>query len=119
MILLKFAALVLWPPGAAVIWQVLYRLWPIRARTFTADWIAIAIVCTAVLVLERSWLPAAGSGVSLIAAIAVWWWRRRKRRKVAALIGAKSKALRDALVRKVRESARPRPVFKPQPQGAR
>ena len=50
------------------------------------------------------------------------WWRNRrnrKRRKVAALLGAKSRALRDALVRKAREAAKPKPVLRPVPGGAR
>jgi hypothetical protein len=56
-------------------------------------------------------------------ALAAWFawllWRRwRKHRKaVAALLGAKSRALRDALVRKQRELARPRPLLRPVPQG--
>lgn len=46
------------------------------------------------------------------------WRRWRKHRKtVAALLGAKSRALRDALVRRQREVARSRPVLRPVPQG--
>lgn len=48
--------------------------------------------------------------------IAAWlWWRRKKRRSVAAMLGAKSRALRDAIVRRAREAARPRPVLRPVP----
>jgi hypothetical protein len=57
----------------------------------------------------------------LLAACAVingiMWWqfrKRRKRKKAAALAGAKSRARIEALVRKVREKAKPRRVLKPQ-----
>lgn len=50
------------------------------------------------------------------ALVALWiWWRRKKRRSVSALLGAKSRALRDALVRRAREVAKPRPVRRPVP----
>lgn len=55
-----------------------------------------------------------------LAAFFAWlsWRRWRKGRKRAeALLGAKSRQLRDALVRKQRELARPRPVLRPVPQG--
>jgi len=55
---------------------------------------------------------AAFSAVGL--AIAVRWWRRRKRRNVLALMGQKSRLLRDALVRRVREVTKPSPVLRPQ-----
>lgn len=63
-------------------------------------------------------LPAAISAAYLTGALAFWWWRRRRDRMKAAL-GAKSRALRDALVRRAREAARPRPVLRPSPGGAR
>jgi membrane protein implicated in regulation of membrane protease activity len=55
------------------------------------------------------------------AAVVAWlWWRRRKRRRRARdAIGAKSRALRDALVRRAREAAKPRPVLRPVPGGVR
>jgi hypothetical protein len=63
-------------------------------------------------------VPAAAFDALLLAAVlAVLWvswrrWRKGKRRLRDAL-GAKSRALRDALVRKSRESAQPRPVRVP------
>jgi hypothetical protein len=50
-----------------------------------------------------------------------WWFNRRnrKRRRALAALGDKSRALRDALVRKAREAARPRPALRPVPGGAR
>ena len=47
----------------------------------------------------------------------LWRWWRKRRDRITALLGAKSRALRDALVRKQRELARPRPVLRPAPQG--
>lgn len=62
---------------------------------------------------------AAGGGGSLACALALWLWLRRKNRgKAAKLLGAKSRAVRDAIVRKARESARPSPVLKPSLRGA-
>lgn len=56
-----------------------------------------------------------------MATVLAWlWWRRRKRRKRARdALGAKSRALRDALVRRTREAAQPRPVLRPVPGGVR
>jgi O-antigen/teichoic acid export membrane protein len=43
--------------------------------------------------------------------IVLWLWRNWKdKKKVKEVLGAKSKALRDKLVKKARESAQPRPV---------
>lgn len=48
--------------------------------------------------------------------IAAWlWWRRKKRRTAAQLLGAKSRQLRDALVKRAREAGTPRPVLRPVP----
>lgn len=60
-----------------------------------------------------------GGGLNLLCALAVWWWKRRKRKRAAGLVGTKSRALVAALVRRAREAARPRPVLRPQPGGAR
>lgn len=56
------------------------------------------------------------TGLTVVTLMVLWmyWqrWRKGKRRLRDAL-GAKSRALRDALVRKSRESAQPRPVRVP------
>jgi membrane protein implicated in regulation of membrane protease activity len=56
-----------------------------------------------------------------VAAVMAWlWWHRRKRRKRAGdALGAKSRALRDALIRRTRQAAKPRPVLRPVPGGVR
>lgn len=79
-----------------------------------------AIICAGLVVvnaLAGSWGWAAWMTVCTAANAWSWWNCRRKRRKRKAMaaIGAKSRALRDALVRKVRDTARPRPVLRPAP----
>ena len=57
-----------------------------------------------------------------VAAFLIWdLWRRHRRqvRRALGLAGAKSRARVAALARKAREAARPRPVLRPVPGGAR
>jgi len=58
---------------------------------------------------------AAGTGIASVVNAAVWWCLRRRkgRRRAAGLPGAKSRALRDAIVKRARELAQPRPVAVP------
>lgn len=60
------------------------------------------------------WLDLAGY-VACAALWALWARRRRGKRRAAKSLGAKSRALRDALVRRAREVAQPRPVLRPVP----
>ena len=56
------------------------------------------------------------AGLTVVTLMVLWmyWQRWRKgKRKLRDALGAKSRALRDALVRKTRESAQPRPVRVP------
>jgi len=76
------------------------------------------ILLAAYYALDSNW-PATGLYVVLAAGCAEAWRdhhrkNRGKRRAVDAL-GAKSRALREALVRRAREVARPRPVLRPVP----
>jgi hypothetical protein len=61
--------------------------------------------------------------MAFVTAATAWsWWdsrRKRRRRRAMAAAGAKTRAIRDAMVRKVRQAGRPRPVLRPVPQGAR
>lgn len=60
----------------------------------------------------------AGIGsIHLLVAIFMWWWDRKDRKKAKDLIGAKSKAIRDEMTRKVRELAQPAPGLQPVPGG--
>jgi hypothetical protein len=117
------AGLFLWAPAfswMALRWSGL-RPW---RRYFIRIWISAAVGGLAFGAIAAGftgggWAGPAGSAASLIVALAIWWWRRKKRRSVAAMLGAKSRALRDALVRRARQVARPRPVLRPVPGGAR
>ena len=47
------------------------------------------------------------------------WWRRKDRKRAAALVGEKSRALRDAIVKRAKDASRgARPVLRPVPQGS-
>lgn len=77
-------------------------------------WSAAAGVL-AELFLHRWWaLP----GYLFWIAAAIWHHTRKRRDRAKVWLGAKSRALRDALVRKARELSQPRPVLRPIPQGA-
>ena len=85
---------------------------------------AITVVCmaiTAVYAAQRNWHDVVWFAV--LTALNAWnWWdcRRKKRRKRAPrAYGAKSRALIAALTAKARAAAKPRPVLRPVPGGAR
>ena len=109
-----------WPPLWGLVWSRFMRLagapqwWHLPGW-----WAASAGVEVAISLSAGLWLPAACAGGNLLVAAVFWWWRRKKRRSVTVLLGEKSRLLRAALVRRMRESARPRPVLRPVPGGAR
>lgn len=74
----------------------------------------------AFLALSGAWPPAAIYAAVALLAAWQWWrhWRRRRRDRARASLGAKSRALRDALVRRMRESLAPRPGPVPVPSRA-
>lgn len=83
-----------------------------------------AVVCGSLAVLDvlgGRWGWAAVQSAAAVFSAWSWWKdrRNRRRRRALALLGAKSRAVRDAMVARVRESGRPRPVLRPVPQGAR
>jgi hypothetical protein len=84
-------------------------------------WAVASVVISAISAAERDWGWAAF--LAAAAVINAWsWWdcRRRKRRKRAPrAYGAKSRALIAAIVAKARAAAKPRPVLRPIPAGAR
>ena len=59
----------------------------------------------------------AGTAHAVLGAV-MWWLNRRRRKRAPRTYGAKSRALIAAVVAKMRETAKPRPVFRPQPQGS-
>ena len=67
--------------------------------------------------LRSDYGPALLSGFAAAICAYSWWDQHKKnrhRRRVLAMLGAKSRALRDALVRRMRE-LKPRPVLRPSP----
>lgn len=75
-------------------------------------------LCVVADLLDRAWITAAISA-ALTVLILLLWLSRRRRKRAPKLIGAKARALIAAMVAKVRESAKPRPVLRPMPGGAR
>lgn len=63
---------------------------------FTRGWAGGAIGGGIAGLAHRSWLYAGACAVSFAIALAIRWWRKNRRR-VRALLGAKSRVLRDAL----------------------
>lgn len=113
---------IVWPPVWAVLWCGLVRLlrWRSRFDRIAWPWLNAAGADVVIDAVSAQWLCAAVSVVQVGIALAIWWWRKRRDRKRALdALGAKSRALRDALVRKARDAARPRPVLRPVPGGAR
>ena len=123
MLVILFLLATVYPPVQGFALSVFYRAIgaPVDAAArFGCLWWAIAATVQAVVDgASGQW------GTSLCAAanagIGAWlWWRRRKRRdRAPRAYGAKSKARIAALVRKARQAARPRPVLRPVPGGAR
>jgi hypothetical protein len=100
-----------WPPSWA--WLVRHLV------PWRQNYVFVAALVTLLDLILLAWLPALLGALNLAIALFLYWFNRRRRDKAKALLGAKSKALRDALVRKQRELARPRPVLRPAPGGAR
>ena len=102
------------PPSIAWGYAALLRF------SFITSWIGSAVggVIAGVMGSGVTWGTV--NGVSLAMAVAVWWYRRRKRKDPAARqFGAKSRARIAALVERAREAAKPGPVLRPVPGGAR
>ena len=119
-VIIGIAWAVAWPPLFAGGWPRLLRRLVGRpsAVGFWGLWI-IAAVCTIFsLALAGDYPASLVAAVSAVFGAVMWWLNRRRRDRARKLTGAKSKALRDALVRQVRENARPRPVLRPVPGGA-
>lgn len=103
-----FAITLTWPPVCGWIYTRLFR-WPFWRNVL---WCAIGMIGGSFIppidhVQERdTWATC-----SLWALIALWNLTRRKRQRASSLIGEKSRALRDTLVKRAREgSARPIPA---------
>lgn len=104
------------PPLCSSAWWFAYRMLHWRFN-FILGWLGSAAGLGSACAMAGRWTELACAGISATVAIFLWWFNRRRRDRAKAWLGAKSKALRDALVRKQRELAKPRPVLRPVPQG--
>lgn len=112
------AGLALLPFAAG--WVVLIRMGRVFRGGIPAPvaglWgVANTVLIAADVLLGQRWWAVVATVSAVVCLLT--WWRRRKRRRALAAIGAKSRALRAALVRRMRKAATPRPVLRPQPQG--
>ena len=112
-----------WPPAwswfLAVTMCATGLIRPVSARSYRAAmWITAAIGCVIGDALLGAWLAMVLAVVNLIIGIALWWWRRKGRKRAAALLGAKSRAIRDAIVKRAKDASRgARPVLRPSLRG--
>ncbi len=115
--IISFLAAAFLPPVSAYGWVTLLRLLR-RVRFLIRDplkavlegWMTSGcwgLTAATFWLHDAGW--ATGSAVTLAVAFGAWWWRKR-RGKARAWLGAKSKALRDALVRRMPKPVVLRPV---------
>jgi hypothetical protein len=99
--------------GAALLRVVV----PLCRRVPAVAFWAVTSVVEAVFIpvfAALGWWDAAGQVIAFLIAVALCWWSRRNRRdRAAKWLGAKSKALRDSLVKRARDLSQPRPVLAP------
>jgi hypothetical protein len=89
-----------------------------RGRAY-AMWMFTAAWSVGVSLILGAWLLVATSGASLVIAGWLYWHHRRRRDRAPKLSSAKGRAIIAALVRRAREAAKPHPVLRPVPGGAR
>jgi hypothetical protein len=106
------------PPLVSVAWG---QAWRIRGRhwAFYRGWGWAAGGGAVGYAISGAWNWAGLDAANALLAVILWWLSRRKRKRALRTLGAKSRALVAALARKAREAAKPRPVLRPVPGGAR
>jgi hypothetical protein len=112
---------IIWPPVWAPGW-----MWATRRLLggrplggYWGSWLTASVTTLAEQALAGD-LPAALVGIaSTVFAVIMWWLSRRRKRRAPKLAGAKSKALLAAIVARMRETLKPRPILRPVPGGAR
>jgi hypothetical protein len=86
---------------------------PFATSLLTRSQWLMAFTCVVIGVqIERAGPPAGVINITLGVLLLLVWWNRRRRRKreKPAAVGAKSRALRDALVRGMRDRVAPVPA---------
>lgn len=103
------------PAGFAWAWvwgRILHARPRVPTLLFECAWAGVS--------LAMHWWGALGLTVGYIVYFAWFWWRHRGGQdRAAKLLGAKSRAIRDALVRRAREASHPAPLLRPSLGGAR
>ncbi len=109
-----------WPPVYAVLWSAFAcrvgSLIP-RRTWFYLMWATSAGVIAVVALVAADWRTSAIAAANLAVALACWGLSRRRKRRAPRACGTKARALLAAVVAKMRETLRPRPVLRPQPGG--
>jgi Flp pilus assembly protein TadB len=111
------AAIAMPPLYGFLCWLVGHRL--SHRLSFFCNWICGGVGCAITDIMNGLWLALIFASANIALAAFLWWLSRRKRKRAQAALGAKSRALRDALVRRAREAAKPRPVLRPVPGSVR
>ena len=101
-----------WPPCAALIARAAFPR-SLRGRNMLAFWLTDALLLAVVYAAIRLWPFAAGSAASAVIAAAWLWWRWKRPDRAVRSLGAKSRALVEAIARRMPPARIPVPV----PQG--
>ena len=103
------------PPGVS--W-VAHRALRSTRSAFYCGWVTSAIFGCTGLAAQGDWVFSGIAAANAIFAAYLWWrYRNKQRKRAPRAYGAKSRALIGKLIRKTRETAKPRPVLHPAPQG--
>src|SRR5260221_495187 len=111
---------VCWSPAYAIGGTILHRrlpgLWKLPwPQTVANGLMAGGLGTVTGYAIGQLWIPVAIGAAWLALGVLLWWHRRRKRRRALALLGAKSRALIAAMVKRVREQRKPSRVLRPSP----
>ena len=111
---------VTWPPSLAVICAIMRHAMrrPPSATDFWENWGIGAGGCIIGAVMSWDLLDLAVAGGQAVLAVIMWWLSRRRKRRAPKVAGARARAIIAAMARTMRERSRPRPVLRPQRQGA-
>jgi hypothetical protein len=107
------------PPFFSFAWGLIFRAFRRRRGfNFYLGWVSSAGCGTLSFLIQgpRVWAPLDGANVCL--AVFLWWLSRRRRKRAPRAYGAKSRALVAAVVARMRETLKPRPILRPVPGGA-
>ncbi len=113
-----FALALFLAPAAGLWWTFVFdRLrhrwrwmrWRGFVREWLMNWISGGACGLTAAVIQHDWGFAGGAATTVVIAASIWW-RRKNRGKARAWLGAKSRALGDALVQRMPKPVMLRPV---------